>query len=113
MIREGKSATLATSPKPESSRNYVGLVKAHASPPAPPMPPPPPSMHCTFATWQLNHSLEKRCGGASEKFHLLALQSSTEKSIWHRLEGWQHCYIHCHDQIQSISDYVLPNVIRP
>ena len=25
------SATLATSPKPESSRNYVGLVKAPAS----------------------------------------------------------------------------------
>ena len=31
-VRDHKqSATLATSPKTESSRNYVGLVKAHAS----------------------------------------------------------------------------------
>ena len=52
---QGKqSVTLATSPKPESSRNYVGLVKTHASlarqSEPPPMPSPSPSMHCTFAT---------------------------------------------------------------
>ena len=78
-----QSATLATSPKPESSRNYVGLVKAPASL-ARQSEPPSHNMHCPFAT---SISLEKRCGGGggSEKFHLLALQSSTEKSIWHRL----------------------------
>ena len=84
-----QSVTLATSLKPESSRNYFGLVKAHASlarqSEPPPTPSPLPSMHCTFATWQLNHRLEKRRGGASKRFHLLTLQSSTEKSIWHRL----------------------------
>ena len=55
---------LATSPKPESSRNYVGLVKALAS--LARQSEPPPSMHCTFATWQQNDSLEM--WGASEKF---------------------------------------------
>ena len=60
-----QSATLATSPKPESSRNYVWrLVKAAASLARQSEPPPTlsplPNMHCTFATWQLKHSLEKR-----------------------------------------------------
>ena len=83
--------------------------------PPPPMPPPSSQYALHFCHLAVeSQSREKMWGGgASEKFHLLALQSSTEKSIWHRLEGWQHCYIHCHDQIQSISDYVLPNVIRP
>ena len=57
-------------PKPESSRNCVGLVKAHASLARQSEPPPMPSpnMHCPFATWQLNHSLEKRCGGIVKNF---------------------------------------------
>ena len=44
-----ESATLATSPKPESSRNYVGLVKAHASLARQSEPPPMPSPSPQYA----------------------------------------------------------------
>ena len=63
-----QSATLATSPKPESSRNYVGLVKALASlarqsePPPMPSPFPQKALHFCHLEAQ-SQSREKMCGG--------------------------------------------------
>ena len=78
---------LATSLKPESSRNYVRLVKAHTSltrqSQLSPSPSPQYALHFCHLVAQ-SQSREKMWG-TSEKFHLLALQSSTEKCIWHRL----------------------------
>ena len=85
-----QSATLATSPKPESSRNYVGLFKVPASlagqSEPPPMPSPSPQYALHFCHLAAQSQSREKNGGASKQIHLLALQSSPEKSIWHRLQ---------------------------
>ena len=101
-------------PKPESSRNCVGLVKAHASlarqSEPPPMPSPSPQYALPFCHLAAQSQSREKMWGDSEKFHLLFLQSSTEKSIWHRL---QSCYTDSrlsfhHAQLPMVSSLSLP-----
>ena len=97
---------LATSPKPESSRNYVGLVKAHASLARQSEPPPMPSpfsqdaLHfCHLAAE--SQSTEKMGGGASEKLHLLE---------WYQ---WDLLVIPIDDISETYWWYLLMISVRP
>ena len=73
------------------------------------MPSPQYALHFCHLVAQ-SQSREKMGGGASEKFHLPALQSSPEKSIWHRLVfGFEHFKLNVFafkyiDEIFEISD---------